>query len=106
MDKATLVIISILVAAAIVGFLALRFDAFRNWLVYAVSESESVFGGGTGKLKLRYAYDLAVKAFPVIAKLIPWSLFSKLVDEALEIMKDMAKHNENINAALGRKEDF
>ncbi len=106
MDKVTLMIISIVIAAAIVGFLALRFDAFRHWLVYAVSESESVFGSGTGKLKLRYAYNLAVKAFPVIAKLVPWNMFSKLVDEALEIMHEMAEHNENISAALNGKEEL
>ena len=35
-------------------------NGFKNWLVWAVSEAESVFGSNTGKLKLRYAYELAV----------------------------------------------
>ena len=75
-------------------------NGFKNWLVWAVSEAEAVFGSNTGKLKLRYVYDMAVERFPVIAKLIPFVLFSKCVDSALDIMRDMIENNKNIADAI------
>lgn len=74
--------------------LALRFASFRNWLVYAVSEAEKYLGAKTGRLKIRYAYDLALKKFPTFAKIIPWSVFSWLVDKALVVMRDMLNNKE------------
>ena len=73
---------------------------FKNWLVWAVSEAESMFGSGTGQLKLRYAYNLAVVSYPIIAKLIPFSLFSWMVDKALEIMREMIEKNGKIAGVI------
>ena len=73
---------------------------FKNWLVWAVAEAESVLGSKTGQLKLRYVYDLAVIRFPVMAKILPFSLFSKLVDSALAIMEDMIANNTSIADAI------
>lgn len=78
-------------------------NGFKNWLVWAVSEAESVFGSNTGKLKLRYAYELAVARFPILAKLIPFAVFSHMVDDALDIMRDMIENNKNIADAIGDK---
>lgn len=75
-------------------------NGFKNWLVWAVSEAESTFGSKTGKLKLRYAYELAVERFPMIAKFIPFTMFSKLVDSALDVMRDMIENNKNIADAI------
>lgn len=75
-------------------------NGFKNWLVWAVSEAEATFGSKTGKLKLRYAYELAIERFPVIAKFIPFSLFSKLVDGALAVMRDMIENNKSIADAI------
>lgn len=75
-------------------------NGFKNWLVWAVAEAESVFGSNTGKLKLRYAYELAISRFPVIAKVIPFSLFSKFVDDALDVMRDMIENNKDIADAI------
>lgn len=75
-------------------------NGFKNWLVWAVSEAESMFGSKTGQLKLRYAYELAVERFPIVAKLIPFSVFSKLVDSALDVMRDMIENNKNIAEAI------
>ena len=69
---------------------------FKNWLVWAVTEAEKTFGSGTGQLKLRYAYELAIKRFPTIAKFIPFSLFAKMVDEALVTMRKMIENNGKI----------
>lgn len=78
-------------------------NGFKNWLVWAVSEAESVFGSNTGKLKLRYAYELAVVRFPMVAKIIPFALFSKMVDDALDVMRDMIENNKNIADAITDK---
>jgi hypothetical protein len=95
----TEVIMGIILAAVIV-IGGIYVNGFKNWLVWAVSEAESVFGSNTGKLKLRYAYELAIIRFPVIAKVIPFSLFSKMVDDALDIMRDMIENNKNIADAI------
>ena len=84
------VVIVVLVAGGI------YVNGFKNWLVWAVTEAEATFGSGIGQLKLRFAYELAVKQFPVIAKFIPFSVFSKLVDDALIIMREMIENNGKI----------
>lgn len=75
-------------------------NGFKNWLVWAVSEAEATFGSKTGKLKLRYAYELAVERFPMVAKFIPFNMFSKMVDSALDIMRDMIENNKDIADAI------
>lgn len=91
-----IVCLAVLAIVIVIGLLALRFKSFKNWLVYAVSEAEKALGSGTGKLKIRYAYDLAIAKYPVIAKVIPWNLFSWLVDSALVIMREMISENTSI----------
>ena len=75
-------------------------NGFKNWLVWAVSEAEATFGSKTGKLKLRYAYELAVERFPMVAKFIPFNMFSKMIDSALDIMRDMIENNKDIADAI------
>lgn len=79
---------------------------FKNWLVWAVTEAEKTFGSGTGQLKLRYAYELAIKRFPTIAKFIPFSLFAKLVDEALVTMRKMIENNGKIANVIVATEQY
>lgn len=69
-----------------------------QWLVGAVTDAEKDFGGGTGALKLRQVYDLFLIRFPKIAHLISFEMFSVLVDEALEIMREMLKNNPKVKA--------
>lgn len=91
------------VAVILVIVAAMRFKSFRNWLVFAVSEAEKYLGSGTGKLKIRYAYDLAVKQYPTITKILPWRVFSRLVDAALVIMRQMIDENQKIAEAINTK---
>ena len=72
----------------------------REWLLWAVTEAEKELGGGTGKLKLRQVYDLFVTRFPWLARIVPIDLFSSLVDEALEDMRDMLKTNQAVKALV------
>ena len=75
----------------------------KNWLVWAVSEAEAVLGSKTGQLKLHYVYDLAVAKFPIAAKLIPFTVFKKLVDAALDVMRDMIENNSSIAEAITKQ---
>lgn len=68
----------------------------REWLLWAVTEAEKELGGGTGKLKLRQVYDLFVTRFSWLARIMPFELFSSLVDDALEEMREMLKNNKAV----------
>lgn len=96
------VIFAVILAVILVGG-GIYVNGFKNWLVWAVSEAEATFGSKTGKLKLRYAYELAVERFPTLAKFIPFTLFSKLVDGALSVMRDMIENNKSIADAITDK---
>ena len=92
-------IIGGIVAVILIAF-TMWLMGFKNWLVWAVSEAEAVLGSKTGQLKLRYAYDLAVVRFPIMSKILPFVVFSKLVDAALGVMNDMIAKNSSIAEAI------
>lgn len=104
MDYKIIILIVVAVVAIVTTILALRFSSFRNWLVFAVSEAEKALGGGTGKLKLRYAYNIAIKYFPTLTKMIPFSVFSAMVDKALETMRLMIDTNKAISDVINNKD--
>lgn len=89
----------IVIAAFVAVFLVvltIYLMGFKNWLVWAVSEAEKALGSGTGQLKLRLVYDMAVARFPIVAKLIPFKVFSNMVDAALKVMHEMIENNVKI----------
>lgn len=98
-----MIILAAVVIVVLVGS-GIYVNGFKNWLVWAVTEAEATFGSGTGQLKLRFAYELAVKQFPTIAKIIPFSVFSKLVDDALIIMREMIENNGKIATVIVKDE--
>ena len=65
----------------------------KEWLKFAVVDAEKELGSGTGQLKLRMVYDMAVKQFPFIVQLIPFDTFSKWVEEALDWMRGQLAEN-------------
>ena len=78
-----------------------QLTAVKEWLLWAVTEAERVLGSGTGKLKLRYVYDMFLEKFPYIAKFLTFDTFSQYVDEALEKMKELLNTNERIKEYVG-----
>ena len=101
MNTEMIILSTVLAIILIAGGIYVK--GFQNWLVWAVSEAENAFGSNTGKLKLRYAYELAVQRFPTMAKFIPFSVFSLMVDNALAIMRKMIEDNESIANAINNK---
>lgn len=94
-------IVLCVILAVIIVFGGLYVMGFKDWLVWAVIQAENLLGSKTGQLKLRYVYDLAIKHFPVIAKLLPFSVFAILVEKALEVMNSMIQENKSIADAIG-----
>lgn len=76
----------------------------KAWLLYAVIMAEKELGSGTGALKLRYVYNLFVDKFPNLVSIISFEMFSKLVDEVLEEMKQILATNKDIEAYVEGEE--
>ena len=69
---------------------------FKEWLLLMVAQAEKELGGGTGKLKLRYVYDMFTARFPFAAKILSFEQFSNLVDEALEKFNKILQSNKMV----------
>ena len=72
----------------------------KEWLKWAVAKAEKELGSGTGQLKLRMVYDMAINKFPFIIKFVSFETFSKWVDEALDWMNYQLDINKNINSLI------
>lgn len=91
--------------ALLLGIVVFRFKAnVKEWLLWAVTDAESFLGSGTGKLKLRYVYDKFCEKFPAVKYVLPFSVFSAWVDEALVLMRKEIEQNPNI-AAFAQKSE-
>ena len=88
------------VGIGIYGFFKLgkekQLKIIQEWLLLAVVEAEKHLGGGTGKIKLRYVYDIFIDKFKFMALVITFEQFSLMVDDALVIMRDMLSDNEKL----------
>lgn len=75
---------------------AKQIEAFKEWLKYAVTKAEKELKSGTGQLKLRMVYDMAISKYEWLAQFVSFGQFSKWVDEALEWLDEQLKSNENV----------
>lgn len=75
------------------------------WLLWAVAQAEKELGGGTGKLKLRYVYDMFLMKFPKLAIFITFEHFSQLVDEVLVDFREMLTNNASVANYVNKKEE-
>ena len=88
----------ILVALAGLGvFFCVARGSIKEWLLWACTEAEKELGNGTGKLKIRFVYDLFISKFPLLSKFISFNTVSHLVDEVLDTMRDILTTNDNAN---------
>ena len=102
-----LVIVAIALIRGIIWFIKLpkekKIANIKEWLKFAVIEAEKELGSGTGQLKLRMVYDMAVKQFPFIVQLISFDTFSKWVDEALDWMRNQLAENKAAQSYIESK---
>lgn len=102
--------LAVIVATAIfvIKFVKLPTDKqlvkVKEWLLYAVTMAEKELGGGTGKLKLRYVYDLFLSKFSWLASVVTFEQFSLLVDEALEEMHKILETNNKVKQLVEESE--
>ena len=75
---------------------AQQISKIQEWLLFAVTQAEKELGNNTGQLKLRMVYGQFIDKFKILAMLITFEEFSSMVDEALDIMRDMLKNNEAV----------
>lgn len=88
------------ILAVIVSIYGCTSGKAKEWLKWAVCYAEEQLGSGTGQLKLRMVYDMFVEKFPALASILPFSIFSKWVDLALEWMREQLEKNENIRLTI------
>lgn len=102
-----LIAIILMIGITIYKFLGLptkeQIEKIKVWLLQAVVEAEKELGSGTGSIKLSKVYDMFITKFPVTAKIITFKQFSKLVDIALDEMKEMLKTNKNVKRVIEEK---
>lgn len=96
-----IIIIIIAIISATLKFLYLtkekKIANIKEWLKYAVTLAEKELGSGTGQLKLRQVYNMAVTQFPWVVQLVDFEQFSKWVDEALDWMKKQIDANKAVD---------
>lgn len=95
-----IIVAVLIIAGGVIWFIKLPKDQkiknLKEWLKWAVIEAERSLGSGTGQLKLRMVYDMAIKEFPWLAGMIKFDDFSAWVDEALEWMEQQLNENKKI----------
>lgn len=79
--------------------------SLQEFLKAEVVKAEQALGSGTGELKLRQVYDAAVKAYPWVGKFMTFERFSKLVDIALDWMKEQMENNIDISNLIKKKDE-
>lgn len=92
-------IVFILLAVCVVAY-GITAGKVKEWLKWAVLVAEQELGSGTGQAKLHMVYDMFVEKFPAIASVLPFTIFSKWVDLALEWMREQLEKNENIKLII------
>lgn len=99
------VVVGIVCLVAIVGVCVYDFvklgkekqlEKVKEWLLLAVVEAEKQLGGGTGKLKLRFVYDMFIEKFKFLSMLVSFETFGLMVDDALDKMREMLETNKQI----------
>jgi hypothetical protein len=78
---------------------------FQEWLKWAVAEAEKQLGSGTGQLKLRLVYDMAVEKFPWITNLVTFEEFAMWVDEALIWLNKQLESNKAVISMIKGGDD-
>lgn len=68
----------------------------KKWLLWAVIEAEKELGSDTGKIKIVQVYDKFISKFPYLSFIITYAMFEKLVDMAVQEMKELLSASQAI----------
>lgn len=92
--------VALIILAVLVVAYGIAAGKAKEWIKYAVCVAEEELGSGTGQLKLHMVYDMFVEKFPALASVLPFNIFSKWVDLALEWMREQLEKNEMIKLKI------
>lgn len=87
MELAIYIILAVVAIAAIVLAFIYRRSLLLNWILEAVINAEKELGSGKGAEKLKQVHTRVVEKFPIIGRIMPFGLFSTMVDGALDLIK-------------------
>ena len=88
-------IIAVIIAGAYAIYIAKTEPAkIKEWLIIACAKAEEYLGSGTGKLKLRFVYDMFVTKYPIFSRFISFDKFQAWTEAALEEFKDILSKSE------------
>lgn len=106
LQKLIALIIGIIVLIGTVAYLIInQRSKVIEWMKCAVVEAEKQLGEKTGQLKLRTVYNWFVKQFPIIATVLPFSVFSAWVDIALDTMEEWLNKNKQVESYVRGEQD-
>lgn len=104
-----LIAFTVMVIDMVIRFLQMptskQISNVKEWLKFAVIEAEIALGSGTGQLKLRMVYDMALMKFNWLGKVVTFERFSEWVDESLEWMNHQLSTNNNISNIVKSAEE-
>lgn len=93
---AALAVLACLIFAFFKAPRAEQISKLKEWLLFAVAKAERELGGGTGKLKLRYVYDMFVSKFPFLVNVVSFEYFGELVDDVLVKFREILESNKAV----------
>lgn len=98
-------LIAMIIAGAI-SFYCINYpQKIKEWLVWACAQAELALGSKTGMLKLREVYDMFLTQYPIVSKLVPFSVFKKWTEDALVTFKDWLVKNAAAQELFGGDEN-
>ena len=105
LDYIVYIAIGVILLCGLICFIINQNKSVKEWLLLAVSEAEKMYGGKTGRLKLRQVFEGFIKLFPIFSKFVTFGKFSKWVDIALSEMKIMLGSNKAMQEYIGVAEE-
>lgn len=95
----------ILFLTLLVIFILVQKKRIKEWMLWAVSKAEIYLGTGTGKIKLRFVYDMFISRFKIISIFITFDRFSKLVDVALDNLKEFMDKDTDVESLIQKDDE-
>jgi len=90
----------VVIIACIINWMKLptdqKIEDVKEWLKWAVTESEKKLHSGTGQLKLRMVYDMFIVKFPELQKYVSFDMFEVWVDDSLNWLNKQLESNQAV----------
>lgn len=103
-----LLALTAILIAAVVDFVrhprADQMAKAQEWMLWAVARAEQYLGSGTGEKKLAMVYSWFEVRFPLLAAVVTFEDFEKMVDDALDQLEKMLMDEAIIDMMITKEE--